>query len=383
MWGPLHGVPFTLEDAHATAGLRSTWGGYPPLLHYSPSRDAAAAARLKAAGAILIGKTNGPVIWKRSPFGLSRNPWDVNRSPGGTASGPAVALAAGMTPLDVALDTTGSLLSPAHFCGVCGMRPTEGRASLDGVFFKDRVRKFRAMSVVGPMARSVEDLRLALEIIAGPDPRDPPVPPVPWRPSPPLPLEQLKIAWTPDFALSQTTGDVRLAIRSVAAELARRGAQVEERLPAFDLTEQARLAERLYTLMDRAFERGGETPPASLEDYLRALGERDRAMARWDEFLTGCDAFLCPAGLTTAPLMAEVETGQTASNDAIAAAIPLLISPISGCPAVVLPVGLDRDGLPIGAQIIGRRWGDEGLLAVAAVVEDIGGGFRPPPGFAE
>ena len=166
VWGPLHGVPITLEDAHPTAGMRSTWGGLPRLAEHIPEEDGTVAARLKAAGAILLGKTNGPEIWPDPVFDHTNNPWDLTRTSGGSSAGLGAGLAAGLTPLDVGLDTLGSIQEPAHYCGVYGMRPTEHRVPLSGVFFVDPVRKFRLMSVVGPMARSVEDLRLALRVLA-------------------------------------------------------------------------------------------------------------------------------------------------------------------------------------------------------------------------
>jgi amidase len=179
VWGALHGVPITLEDAHPAAGIRLTWGGLPRLADYVPEEDGTVAARLKAAGAVLLGKTSGPEIWPDSIFDHTNNPWDLAHTPGGSSSGPGAALAAGLTSLDVGLDTLGSIQNPAHYCGVYGMRPTEHRVPLSGVFFLDPVRKFRVMSVAGPMTQSVEDLRLALRLLAGPDGLDTHVPPVP------------------------------------------------------------------------------------------------------------------------------------------------------------------------------------------------------------
>ena len=118
VWGPLHGVGITIEDLHATAGMRSTFGGYPPFADHVPAADATVVARLKAAGAIVVGKTNGPCIWDDSVFPRTKNPWNPARTAGGSSTGPAVAVAAGLTPLDIAGDTTGSIQCPAAFCGV-------------------------------------------------------------------------------------------------------------------------------------------------------------------------------------------------------------------------------------------------------------------------
>jgi amidase len=197
VWGPLHGVPFTLEDCYATAGMRSTWGGAPRLAEYVPAEDSTIAARLKAAGGVLLGKTNGPTVWPDSVFPPTKNPWSLAHITGGSSAGPAAALAAGLTPLDVGLDTLASIQHPAHFCGVYGMRPTEHRVPLTGVFFLDPIRKFRVMSTAGPMARSVEDLRLALGLLSGPDGVDTEVPPSVWRAPAPLDPATLRVACSP------------------------------------------------------------------------------------------------------------------------------------------------------------------------------------------
>jgi Asp-tRNA(Asn)/Glu-tRNA(Gln) amidotransferase A subunit family amidase len=213
VWGPLHGVPITLEDAHATAGLRSTWGGYPSLASHVPSEDSTVPARLRAAGAIVLGKTHGPAIWEESVFGRTNNPWDLARTSGGSSAGPAAALAAGLSALDIGLDTLGSIQNPAHYCGIYGMRPTEHRVPLTGVFFIDPIRKFRIMSVTGPMARSVEDLRLALQIISGPDGRDTHVPPVPWHQISRPALRELRLAWATTFPGMPIAHDIDAATR--------------------------------------------------------------------------------------------------------------------------------------------------------------------------
>src|SRR6266446_9218327 len=163
VWGPLHGVPFTLKDAHATAGMRTTTG-FPPLDHV-PQEDSTVTARLKAAGGILIGKTNvfqmlaDPAQTTNPIFGRTNNPWNVERTPGGSSGGAAAALAAGMTPFDIGTDLSASIRIPAHFCGVCGLKPTEHRVPLTGLIpGLPGPRPVRIMSCIGPMARTVEDL---------------------------------------------------------------------------------------------------------------------------------------------------------------------------------------------------------------------------------
>jgi amidase len=387
VWGPLHGVPITLEDCHSTSGVRSTWGGLPRLAEHIPEEDGTVATRLKAAGAILLGKTNGPEIWPDPVFDHTNNPWDLTRTSGGSSAGPGAGLAAGLTPLDVGLDTLGSIQEPAHYCGVYGMRPTEHRVSLSGVFFVDPVRKFRLMSVVGPMARSVEDLRLALRVLAGPDGLDTHVPPIPWRDLREPEVHNLRIAWSPEFPESSTQDEIRTAVEAVAQELAGSGARVEETMPEVELKHQSELGEELFDLVAFTFsadpsvfsEEGSETSEdeghSPLEAYLLALDRRDELMRAWEEFFADYDVLMVPAGTNTAPRHGE-ETGEPSPSD-----YPYALSAVSGCPMIVVPAGIDGQGLPFGLQVLGRRWDDERLLATVKLVSELTPGFQRPPDY--
>jgi len=385
VWGPLHGVPMTLEDCHATAGIRSTWGGFAPLADHIPSEDSTVATRLKAAGAILMGKTNGPAIWPDGLFGFTNNPWEVTRTPGGSSAGPAAAVAAGFTPFDIGLDTTGSIQSPAHYCGIFGMRPTEHRVPLTGSFFIDPVRKFRIMSVIGPMARSVEDLQLLLPIIAGPDGHDFDVSPVPWQTIAPPSLRDIRIAWASALPGMPIADAIRTAIEQLAHDLARLGGTVEPRLPNVDILEHARLADQLFTRIAGALMPQTEPLQANpLDDYFTALDRRDALMATWHGFFTEWDALICPVGAYTAPRRDDpsliIDDQVIAQDQRLAADSAKTIAPISGCPTVVLPLGRDQRGLPFGVQLIGRRWDDERLIAIAAQLSPMIGGFQRPTG---
>ncbi len=382
-WGLLHGLPITLEDAHPTSGMRTTWGGLPRLADHVPEEDGTVAARLKASGAILLGKTSGPEIWPDSIFARTNNPWDLTHTPGGSSAGVGAALAAGLTPLDIGLDTLGSIQNPAHYCGVCGMRPTEHRVPMSGVFFLDPARKFRVMSVAGPMARSVEDLRLALRIIAGPDGLDTHVPPVPWCDLEQSKMGDLSIAWSSEFPGNDTQAEIRTAVERVTGQLAERGATVEQSMPDANLILQYELGEELFDLLAATFP---EEPTAfseeasvasnehdSLEAYLTALHRRDDVMRAWEEFFADRDVLIMPAGTRTAELHGEELTEPQE--------YPYVLSALSGCPMVVVPAGVDRQGLPFGLQIIGKRWDDERLLSIAESVSGLTGGFRQPPGY--
>ena len=385
-WGALHGVPITLEDAHPTSGMRSTWGGLPRLADHLPAQDGAVATRMKEAGAILLGKTNGPEIWPDSVFARTNNPWDLTRTPGGSSAGVGAAIAAGLTPLDIGLDTLGSIQNPAHYCGVCGMRPTEHRVPLSGAFFIDPVRKFRVMSVAGPMARSVEDLRLALRIIAGADGLDTQVPPVPWRDSQRPKMRGLRIAWAPEFPQISMQEEISVAAEGVARELARQGAAVEETMPEVVIRHQYELGEQLFDLLAGTFSaeptafseeasvtlKRGEH--SSLEAYLIALERRDEVMRAWEQFFSEWDVLVLPAGTNTAERHGEDPTEPSQ-------VYPYALSAVSGCPMVVIPAGVDNQGLPFGLQILGKRWDDERLLVIAESLSELTGGFRRPPGY--
>src|SRR3989440_6973346 len=229
VWGPLHGVPFTLKDAHATAGMRTTTG-FPPLADYVPQEDSTVTARLKAAGGILLGKTNVAMLLAdyqtTNPiFGRTNNPWNIERTPGGSSGGAAAALAAGMTPFDIGTDLSASIRLPAHFCGVYGLKPTEHRVPLTGFFRLPGAapRSVRVLSCLGPMARDIGDLELALAVIAGPDARDGDVPPVPLAPQRRPRLQDLRLAVAPTLPGAAVSRGMRQGVERLAAQAADAG----------------------------------------------------------------------------------------------------------------------------------------------------------------
>jgi amidase len=368
VWGPLHGVGVTVEDVHATAGMRSAFGGYRPFAEHVPAADATVVARLKAAGAIIVGKSNGPCLWgEDSVFPPTLNPWNADRTAGGSSTGPAVAAAAGLTPFDIAGDTSGSIQCPAAFCGVFGMRPTEHRVPVTGMLYINPVRQLRALVTAGPIASSVGDLRLALEVIGGPDGHDPEVPPVPWRPAGPADLNGLRVAYSPGFP-SLVDAEIRAGADRLAAELDELGAVVEDRLPDPALASYGQLVEEFLAVLDSG----------SVQEYLAILDRRDRFIASWDRFFAGCDVFLAPA-MPARAWRADDEPADESPQ--IQAFLALELSQVSGCPMVVIPAGIDGNGVPFGLQLMGPRWADERLLAIAEAIAAVTGGFQPPPGF--
>ena len=391
IWGPLHGVPLTLKDVHSVARMRTT-AGFEPLAGYVPTNDGTVAARLRSAGAIIIGKTNVPALaadfqTQNLIFGRTNNPWNLNRTPGGSSGGAAAAVAAGLVPLEIGSDIGGSIRIPAHFCGVYGLKPTEHRVSVAGHIpdLPGSPRGVRIMGVVGPLARDIGDLELAFRIIAGADGRDTDVPPVPLRVEDPPPFRELSVAWTPTFPGVPAARDVREAMADLAAELARQGSRVEKCLPEVDFAAQRALFSELVGYVVNVFQPRAEgTGPVSLASYLKALDQRDSFILAWEHFFDDWDVLLCPAAMTTAFEHHPTETPFTIGGEQvrywemISYCCPFNLT---GHPAVVLPLAQDGDGLPIGVQIAGRRWGEERLLAIARTLSDVAGRYQRPPGY--
>jgi amidase len=390
LWGPLHGVPFTLKDAHATAGMRTTTG-FPPLADYVPQEDSTVTARLKAAGGILIGKTNVPVMLadyqSNNPiFGRTNNPWNSERTPGGSSGGAAAALVSGMTPFEIGTDLSASIRIPAHFCGVFGLKPTEQRVPLTGLIpGLPGPRPIRIMSCIGPMARTVDDLALLYSIIAGPDGRDTEVAPVPVDEVPHLDLKHLRVAIAQTFPSFPVAADIRAAVEELAKQLTPLCAAVEAApLPQVDFNQELASAGALIGMMTGAFQPGEQERPTTLALYLEALHRRDQSIIAWEQFFDEWDVLLCPPSMVTA--FPHCETGTPLHVDGqevvywMVSAQGTLFN-YTGHPAVVLPYKLDRDGLPIGIQMVGKRWDESRLLAMAKAVSEMTGAFQRPPGY--
>jgi amidase len=390
--GPLHGVPMTLKDAHDVAGLRTTVGT--PVLDRIADEDGTVAARLRAAGAIIVGHTNA-AAWLGDPgqtsnpvFGRTVNPWDGGRTPGGSSGGAAAALAAGLTPLEIGSDLAGSVRMPAHCCGVYGLKTTEHRVPLTGFFRPPggAPRPVRILSTLGPMARDLDDLALALSVVAGPDGRDGDVPPVPLGAPAPRAVRDLRLAVAPAPAGAAVARAIRAPVERVAAGAADAGASVVERLPELDWAAHDGLFADLSGAITGVFD-----PAASLREeqrtlgwYLAALERRDAVAAAWDAFFRDVDALVLPPAPVTA--FTHREPGAPVEVDGAAVGyweLPRLLTPanLAGLPALVVPGGLDEAGLPVGVQLVGPRWSEMDLLDVARALEAAGilPGFRRPP----
>ena len=411
--GPLHGVPLTVKDVYDVAGMRTTFG-WPLARDNAAKEDAFAVGRLRGAGAIVLGITNAPLgsyDWQCSNplHGRTRNPWDPARTPGGSSGGSAAAIAAGFSALELGSDAAGSIRVPAHFCGVLGMKPTERRVSGRGHgHYRDFPYALRHIATYGPIARSVADLELAMRLLVSADASFPDAPPVPFEPRPEPAPETLRIAWTDAFGGYPVSSDTAAAIRGVAAKLEAAGAHVRRAAPdaidgdealvtwgeingfetAVALPAVAHLPASFGVALrfgGGAFSRGlGRGIAFRAKRYFHALDRRDRLSGEMDAFLSGCDAWICP--VAAVPAITHRRTGARVEVDgrriSYSMALGAWASMVSmlGNPAVVLPAGRSAEGLPIGIQVVGRRWDDTGVLAVARVVERLTGGFVAPPG---
>jgi len=389
--GPLHGVPFTLKDTHEAAGMKTTVG-FPAFVDYVASRDSPVVARLKAAGGVLTARTNVATMlsdWQSNNplFGRTNNPWNLERTAGGSSGGAAAAVAAGMTPFDVGTDMQDSIRLPAAFCGVYGLKPTEHRVSLAGAFPDPggAARSVRLMSCLGPLARSVGDLSLIYRIIAGPDGRDTDLAPGPLEAMPKLDIRALRIAFAPSFRGFPVAAHIGAAVEDLAGNLRSAGATVEEaKLPRLDLHDDLAQGGALIGMMMEAAQPQPPAQPASVSRWFEALARRDKSILAWDRFFDDWDALLCPVAMTTA--FPHCEPGKPIKVDGREQSYWMLpaygaVFNYSGHPALSMPYGEGPDGLPIGLQLVGKRWSESRLLGIAATIEPHVGGFRRPPGY--
>ncbi|NKB70026.1 MAG: amidase [Candidatus Latescibacteria bacterium] len=395
LWGPLHGVPITVKDAFSTAGVRTTVG-HVPFADTIPDQDGTPVARLLGAGAVLLGKTNMPPFGRNFQtdnelFGRTNNPWDITRTPGGSSGGGTAAVASGMVPLELGADFAGSIRVPAHFCGVFGLKPTEFLVPDEAL---PQPRTIRHMAQPGPIAHSAEDLALVLRILAGPDPHIREVPPVPLSEAANRPLASYKIAWMSGLPGAEPSSTIRASMTHLADGLAEIGCPIQEALPegwTFDplmetwatignaeigsaMDDEAReeTCQMRGTTADaadpllRGLHRGLY---ADNRTFAQALHKRDAFAAALDQLFEGVDILLMPVSMTTA--FPHWPTGEPISVDGrdqhywtvgLGHTVPCNLT---GHPALSCPLGLADDGLPVGVQVVGRRWGDMELLGFA------------------
>jgi amidase len=367
-WGPLHGVPFTVKDWIETNDAICA-AGRPERATFVPRHDATVVARLRAAGGIMLGKTIDGV--DNPVYGPASNPYDLSRMPGASSAGEAAIIAAGGSPLGLGSDSGGSIRYPAHCCGVAGLKPSAGRVPLTGHFPRiDYLSDPRTQ--IGPLARHVEDLALALELIAGPDGRDPGVAPVPlgdWRA---VALPGLRVATFTSFEGAACTAETAAAVRDATRALADAGAAIEEALPpriedSWSITQGHWQRVRSYSWHEWRTASAHALSADEIERHIFEMGRLQRAML---PFMERYDLIVCPVAPGPAPLKSEGERPHEY--------IYTLPFSLTGWPCVAVRAGRSPEGMPIGVQLVAGPWRDDVALAAAGAVERALGGWRAP-----
>jgi amidase len=413
--GPLHGVPMTIKESYDIAGLPTTWG-IPEFRDNIATTDSEVARRYKNAGAVLLGKTNVPRELAdfqsyNEIYGTTNNPWDVTRTPGGSSGGSAAALAAGFVALETGSDIGGSIRNPAHYCGVYGHKPTWNIVPPQGHALPGMLAP-PDLAVMGPLARSAEDLALALDVVAGADPLNAPG----WRLALPKPqrtrLADYRVAIWPSDERAPVDAEIADRAQDLADRIARLGATVSDKArPAIDLDESHETY--VYTLNgvvaagvpDEQFranlaavaalapdDRSNEATMARAgvqhhRDWLRYNNVRERIRIAWRAFFDEWDILVCPQVATVAfphdrrqfperTLQVNNETQPYFRQIFWAGVIT-----VAYLPSTVFPTGPSRAGLPIGLQAVSAEYNDYTCIDFARLVAQEFGGFVPPPGY--
>lgn len=415
-WGPLHGLPMTVKESFDVPGLPTTWG-FESLRNNIATQTATSVQRLLDAGAVVFGKTNVPVAmadWQtfNPVYGTTNNPWDVTRTPGGSSGGSAAALAAGLTALELGSDIGASIRNPAHYCGVWGHKPTWGVVpqqgqQLPGMECVDTID----IGAAGPLARSAHDLTLAMDVLSTPLQSFGPLgwQPAAWRDAG-VPAPRLRVAVMSDDALAEVDASVREAIAALVRFLRERGVAVDEQARPVDSVE----AWSTYVPMVRAALVGhasdeeyqqaaaeaAKWPAGSLEfaalhwrgrslshrDWLRLEEVRSKLKRQWAAFFERFDLLICPVATTPAfkhnqqgwrwERMIPVNGREQPTTTSMFWAG---YTNLCGLPATAVPLGLSKEGLPIGVQICGPVLADPVCLRFARWLETEYHGFVPPP----
>ncbi len=409
---PLLGLPLTVKEAFDVQGLATSWGL--PGAHGPAAADAVLVERLRGAGAIVLGKTNVATMlgdWQtvNPMFGVTNNPWDTGRTPGGSSGGGAAAVAAGMTPVDFGSDLAGSLRIPAAFCGVFAHRPSYGLVPMRG-FAPPMARRGPIaqpvdQSTVGPIARHAPDLRLALDVIAGPDHEDAAAYRLALPPARHQALREFRVLVLDAHPMVPTSGDIRAALATLTSGLERAGCTVgaaagdvpamSDAIETFgallmsmmgvDVPDESYAAASTRARSDQASPQD-RSMTMSHRDWVRLDRHRLELSTHWRTAFEKWDVVVCPASSTTA-FRHDIRPFEQRTLDVDGLQVGYETLPLwaalatpCGLPVTTVPLGRDSCGLPIGAQIIGPRFGDYTTLAFAELLESgLGFGFTAPP----
>jgi amidase len=365
--GPLHGVPITVKDWIDVAGMPCT-GGDPQHRGRMPAADASAVAWLRRAGAIVLGKTS--VRAENPAHGRTSNPYNLAYSPTGSSSGEAAIIAAGGSPLGLGSDSGGSIRQPAHACGIAGLKPTAGRVPLTGHFpFISAINDPR--TVIGPLARHVEDLALALPIISGADWRDASAVPMPlgdWRA---VAVSGLRVAFYTHHEFAAPSPETAATCRRAAAALAGLGAGVVEALPP--------RIEEAYAISRHYWQRPESESPEEWRpdgEFSLSSEQIERHLFEWNRFRQALIAFMGDYDAILTPVAELPAMPAGADEGGIPYTLPYSLT---GYPCAVVRGGTSPEGMPIGVQVVARPWRDDVALALAGQIEQALGGWQPPP----
>ncbi len=391
----LHGVPMTIKDSLDTADMITT-GGTKGRSSFVPERDATVVARLRSAGAILLGKTNTPELTLAGEtdnliYGQTNNPYDLSRSPGGSSGGAAAIIATGGSPLDLGSDTGGSIRSPAHYCGIAGIKPTSGRVPRTGHIVPFGMGALDSLTQIGPLARYVEDLALILPLLVGVDWLDPGIIPMPLSDPDAIALKGLRVAVYTDNGIIAPTPETAATVHEVAKGLEAAGMVVEEALPpALVMTNDLyygiskadgqawvrRLLQKAGTteMSPVIGKRLEESEAIDTPRFTFLLEELDRFRSEMLSFMKNYDLILCPADAFPAlPHGAPQRDGRYGDFSHTSA------YNLTGWPGAVVRAGTSPEGLPIGVQVVAGAWREDVVLAVARSIESLYGGWKQPP----
>lgn len=392
--GPLHGVPMTIKDSFNTKDLISSAGTL-GRAEYIPEKDATVVKRLKKAGAILIGKTNTPELTlaghtENLVYGRTNNPFNLELSPGGSSGGPAAIISAGGSAFDIGTDTAGSIRIPAHFRGVCGLKPTSGRVPRTGHIISYQAYD-QALTTAGPITRYVEDLTLLLPVISGSDGIDPYIFDLPLGDPNSLDITGLRYAFYKDIGTIPPTVEVSRVIENVAITLENIGADVTESRPVgIEHSMQIWLG---LIMLDKGYSTNnlltmaGTTKTSSYLNWLQSVTDFENpsitpkqfaeTFKNWAEFKSVMTKFIFEYDIIICPVSSSTASPHDSNygKDLLSYNTPYNLT---GWPVAVVPAGFSSEGLPIGIQIVGKPWQEHKVLAVAKFVEEKFGGFRPP-----
>ena len=389
--GPLHGVPITLKDSHDTAGVVTT-GGTLGRAAFVPDRDSTITARLRAAGVVLLGKTNTPELTMGMEtanlvYGRTNNPYDTDRTSGGSSGGGAAIVAAGGSAFDIGSDTGGSIRFPAHCCGVAGIKPTSGRVPRTGHIIPYGMGIRDSLTQIGPLARYVEDLALVLPIIAGPDWRDPAMVPMPLGNPDCVDPSRLRVAFYTDNGVKKPTPETIDAVTAAASALSEAGATVVEDRPKA-LTEYDVAWKSLPHYdgsVSRLLNEAGTTEPhpwtLSVLESSKSMtaAELDELMEEVDAFRSAILAYMEDYDLLLSPVMpTPALPHDVIRSNRLTYGSYTRPHNLTGWPAAIVRGGTSPEGLPIGVQIAALPWREDVALAAAGLVESASGGWRPP-----